>query len=186
MNITSISKTNNIEEVIIDNYASSTIFSSEPIRTQYFLSKCVKSCNDSRLSLTHLFFAENKELIGFITLTMGKLERRSKNIHWPLLKIDQLSVKDNERESWKSKTFDFIIKFSVKIAQMIADNHAGCKYVLVEVEKKDEIIYLFNKYGFSIIDGSFGIKSEDIERMDGISKKKLIKMLFPLPQLQIS
>ena len=112
----------------------------------------------NRISVTYLIFLESGELVGYVTLLNDRINLegdlkdlfRGKGIAYhalPALKIGRLCV---DHRFLRRGIGTLMIAYSVKIAQHIFEEYAGCRFIVLDSKRnpKNDPIHFYKQIGF--------------------------------------
>jgi len=115
----------------------------------------------NRISVTYLIFLKSGELVGYISLLNDRINLegdlkdvfRGKGISYhslPALKIGRLCV---DHRFLRRGIGTFMIAYSVKIAQHIFEEYAGCRFIVLDAKRNPENdpIHFYKQIGFEIL-----------------------------------
>ncbi|MBS3123998.1 GNAT family N-acetyltransferase [Candidatus Woesearchaeota archaeon] len=147
---------------IIDANHNVSLFQSYEKELVDFLSEDALENQKQRLSVTFLWFYEEK-LVSYITLLSDKINLegdlkdffKEKGIHYkslPSLKVGRLCVNDKYLRRGLGK---LMILSAIQIANGINKNKAGCRFITLDAkrnpDKKLDSIHFYKKMGFKTL-----------------------------------
>lgn len=157
-------KPEEIKIEIIDGSHKVDLFQSYEKELVDFLTEDALENQKQRLSVTFLWFYEEK-LVSYISLLNDKINLegdlkeffREKGIHYqslPALKIGRLCVNDQFQRRGLGK---LMILTTIKIAQEISKTRAGCRFVTLDAKRnknpeRDSLLF-YQKMGFQMLRG---------------------------------
>src|SRR3990167_6252669 len=111
-----------------------------------FLVEDALNNQDHKISVTYLIFLESGELVGYVTLLNDRINLegdlkdlfRGKGIAYhslPALKIGRLCV---DHRFLRMGIGTLMIAYSVKIAQHIFEEYAGCRFIVLDAKRNPE------------------------------------------------
>src|SRR3989344_2569328 len=155
-------KSEEIKIEIIDGIHKTDSFQSYEKELVDFLREDALENQKQRLSVTFLWFYENK-LVSYITLLNDKINLegdlkeffKEKGIHYkslPALKIGRLCVDDRFLRRGLGRS---MILSAIQIANETTRNKAGCRFITLDAkrnpDKKLDSIHFYRKIGFKTL-----------------------------------
>jgi len=155
-------KSEEIKIEIIDGIHKTDSFQSYEKELVDFLREDALENQKQRLSVTFLWFYENK-LVSYITLLNDKINLegdlkeffKEKGIHYkslPALKIGRLCVDNNFLRRGFGRS---MILSAIQIANGINQNKAGCRFITLDAkrnsDKRLDSIHFYKKMGFKTL-----------------------------------
>ncbi len=155
-------KPEEIKIELVDQHHQVDVFQSYEKELVEFLREDALENQKQRLSVTFLWFYEEK-LVSYISLLNDKINLegnlkeffREKGIHYkslPALKIGRLCVDDRFQRRGLGK---LMILTTIKIAQEISKTRSGCRFVTLDAKRsqdpqRDPLLF-YQKMGFQIL-----------------------------------
>ncbi|MDO8554675.1 MAG: GNAT family N-acetyltransferase [Candidatus Micrarchaeota archaeon] len=115
------------------------------------------------ISVTYLWFLKDaKQLVGYVTLLTDSINLnadlknffREKDIHYkslPALKIGRMAVSES---MMRKGIGSMLIRFSIAIALKVYSEFAGCRFVILEAKRGNNLndpIHFYKAMGFNIL-----------------------------------